>query len=113
MCDKNSLEAGTGKVDLINTLYAKLSVTDFFMFYTIHYINSMLVCFSNQYSKTECTVRSFGHTVTCNLKTSFVQGVHHPGVAVELGLLLKNMKLVLMIPSRMLFSFTTYFNLAE
>ena len=113
MCDKNSLEAGTGKVDLINTLYAKLSDTDIFMFYSIHYIKSVLVFFSNQYSKIECTVRSFGHTVTYNLKTSVVQGVHHAGVAVELGLLLKDKKMVLMILSRLLFNFTTYFTLAE
>ena len=39
--------------------------------------------------------------------------MHHAGVAVKLGLLLKKNKLVLMIPSRRFFNFTTYFALAE
>ena len=84
-----------------------------FVFYPIHNIITMLDFFRNQHSKTECTVRSFGLIATCSLNTSSVQSVHHAGVAVELGLLLKNKKLVLMVLPRLLFNFTTYNSLAE
>ena len=86
----------------------------FFMFY--HYSNSMAMLdfYSTKHSKTECTVRSFGLIATCYLETSLVQGVHHAGVAVELEHMLKNNKLVMILLTRLLFNFTTYyFNLAE
>jgi len=113
MCDKNSLEACTQKVVLIITIIVKLLETVVFMFYPIYNIITMLDFFRNQHSKTECIVRSFGPTATCKLKTSSAQGVHHAGVAVELGLLLKNKKLVLMFLPRLLFNFATYYTLAE
>ena len=98
----------TNKVDLINTMMCKLSETDFFTFYINHYITTMLAFFSIQYSKTECTVRSLGLTATRSIMSSSVQGVHHAGVAVELELLLlKNMKMVLVVISSLIFDFTT------
>ena len=84
------------------------------MFYLIHHITTMLNFFSNQHSKIECTVRSSGLAAAFILMTSFVQGVHHAGVAVELEHMLKNNKLVMILLTRLLFNFTTYyFNLAE
>ena len=95
MCNKNSREAGTEDVDcdLIVTFTVRLLETVFFKCYIIIRIKTILFFFSHQHSKTECTVTSFGLTATCIWITSSVQGVHHAGVAVELGHLLKNKKM--------------------
>ena len=54
---------------------------------------TILIFFSLQHSKTECTVKGFGFTPGCR---SSVQGVHHTVVAVKLGLrLLTEKKLAL------------------
>ena len=114
MCDKNSCEAGTEKVDKFNTMVSLPLEAVFFMFYHYSNIMAMLDFYSRKHSKTECTVRSFGLIATCYLETSLVQGVHHAGVAVELVHMLKNNKLVMILLTRLLFNFTTYyFNLAE
>ena len=67
--------------------------TVFFKCYLLIQIKTILSFFSNQHSKTECTVKSFGLTATCIWITSSVQGVHHAGMAVELGHLLKSKKM--------------------
>ena len=113
MCDKNSREAGTQEVDkMINTKYARLFDAVFFVFPLINHIKTMLDIFSGKHSKTECTVRSLG-VATCNWNSSTTQGVHHAGVAVELGLLLKNKKLVLIFLSTLFSHYTTNASLAE
>jgi hypothetical protein len=108
MCIKNSCEAGTEKVDKINTIARPLKAL-FYMFYNYSNIMALLNIFNIKHSKTECTVRSFGLTATCYLETSLVQGVHHAGVAVELGHMLKNIKRAMVFLTRLLINFTTYY----
>ena len=114
MCDKKSCEACTEKMDKFNSVNALPLEAAFFMFSDYSNTMAMLNFFFIKHSKTECTVRSFGLTSTCYFETSSVQGVHHAGVAVELEHMLKNNKLVMILLTRLLFNFTTYyFNLAE
>ena len=85
MCDKKSCEACTEMVDKFNSVIALPLKAVFFMLSNYSNTMAMLNFFYIKHSKTECTKRSFGLTATCHLETSSVQGVHHAGVAVELG----------------------------
>ena len=114
MCYKNSCEAGTQEVDMINTKTARLLETGFFMFYLINYFKTMLILFSNQHSKTECNWKSWVVFSGLSTKTSPAKVLHYAGVAVVLELLLlKNNKLVLMHLPRLFYNFTAYINFAK
>ena len=111
MCDKKSCEACTEKVDKFNSVNALPLEAAFFMFSDYSNPMAMLNFFFIKHSKTECTVRSFGLTSTCYFETSSVQGVHHAGVAVELGHMLKNIKLVMVFLYMLLYNFTIYYTI--
>ena len=113
MCDKKSCEACTEKVDKFNSVIVLPLEAVFFMFSTYSNTMAMLNFFFIKHSKTECTVRNFGLTATCYLETSSVQGVHHAGVAVELGHKLENIRLDMVFLCMLFYNFTFYFNLAE
>ena len=111
MCDKKSCEACTEKVDKFNSVNALPLEAAFFMFSDYSNPMTMLNFFFIKHSKTECTVRSFGLTSTCYFEKSSVQGVHHAGVAVELGHMLKNIKLVMVFLYMLLYNFTIYYTI--
>ena len=104
MCIKNNLAVGTEKMDKISLFAWPLEV--FLMFFLFYNIKFMLDFFSSKHSKTEWAMKSFGLIATCHMQTSSVQGVHHAGVAVELGHLLKNKRQVLVLLPMLLYNFT-------
>ena len=104
MCDKNNLAVGTKKMNKMILFAWALEV--FLMFFLFYNIKFMLDFYSSKHSTTEWAMRSFGLIATCHMETSSVQGVHHAGVAVELGHLLKNKRLDLVLLPMLLYNFT-------